>query len=321
MLKHGVLLISLDFELYWGVRDSRNLMDYKKNLEGAHDAVDAMLQIFSDYQVRATWAAVGFLFFSDREGLLANYPINIPQYVDVGLSPYNYITNQAELSNIHHFAPELIGEIAKTSGQEIATHTFSHYYCLEDGQTYDDFVEDITLALSIAKRSGVTIKTIIFPRNQIRLDYLPVLYKLGIICYRGNEHGWLYSSADQKSIGFARRLLRLFDSYINLSGHNLFDLSDSVPNLPINLPSSSFFRPYNQRLKWFERYKINRIKKSMLNAAINKKVFHLWWHPHNFGVSTKENMEQLDEVLQYYTKLHKEYGMVSLNMSDLVNDY
>ena len=57
----------------------------------------------------------------------------------------------------------------------------------------------------------------------------------------------------------------------------------------------------------------------MLAAAIENKVFHLWWHPHNFGSYTAENYAFLKSILQYYSILKKEYGMVSLNMAELAN--
>ena len=320
MSQHGIFTVSLDFELYWGVRDSRALVDYQSNLDGVRGAVYAMLQLFSEYQIRATWAAVGFLYFKNREELVSNIPKKIPHYKDEDLSPYDYIISQVELQNKYHFAPDLINQIENCDGQEIATHTFSHYYCLEDGQTYDSFIEDIKSALNVAECSGAKIKSIVFPRNQVRLDYLPELMRLGIVCYRGNEDGWLYRATGQDSNGYFRRLVRFLDSYFNVSGHNLYDLGCGVDGLPLNIPSSRFLRPYSHHLRWFEGYKIKRIKRSMLEAAVNKKVFHLWWHPHNFGVRTEENIGQLEELLQYYRMLHEKYGMQSLNMADHAGD-
>jgi len=51
-------------------------------------------------------------------------------------------------------------------------------------------------------------------------------------------------------------------------------------------------------------------------AAENKKLFHLWWHPHNFGVNTDENISFLEEILLYFKELQKRYGMLSLNMNE-----
>jgi len=45
-------------------------------------------------------------------------------------------------------------------------------------------------------------------------------------------------------------------------------------------------------------------------------VFHLWWHPHNFGVNLVENIALLREILEHFRKLHSEYGMMSSAMAE-----
>ena len=39
-----------------------------------------------------------------------------------------------------HYAPSLIDDILRRRRQELATHTFSHCYCLEEGQTEEAFL-------------------------------------------------------------------------------------------------------------------------------------------------------------------------------------
>jgi alkyl hydroperoxide reductase subunit AhpC len=48
-----------------------------------------------------------------------------------------------------------------------------------------------------------------------------------------------------------------------------------------------------------------------------KKVYHLWWHPHNFGRNTQENIKMLDAILEHYTYLNKQYGFTSVTMQGL----
>ncbi len=129
-LKHGIFTVSLDFELYWGVRDKRSIDEYKYNLHGVREAVSEMLRIFSDNNIHATWATVGFLFFKDSEDLKKNIPKLLPKYNREELSPYKYIDENSGLDTVYHFAPEIIKLILEHEGQEIGTHTFSHYYCL-----------------------------------------------------------------------------------------------------------------------------------------------------------------------------------------------
>lgn len=55
------LVMSLDFELFWGVSDSRRINDYRQNVEGVWIAIPKMLALFRQYDIHATWAAVGML--------------------------------------------------------------------------------------------------------------------------------------------------------------------------------------------------------------------------------------------------------------------
>ena len=78
-------------------------------------------------------------------------------------------------------------------------------------------------------------------------------------------------------------------------------------------------RAYNHKLYHIESLKIRRIKKAMSKAAKEGKNFHLWWHPHNFGVDQKENLENLEKILSHFKELQKNRGMLSLNMEELAN--
>ena len=63
--------------------------------------------------------------------------------------------------------------------------------------------------------------------------------------------------------------------------------------------------------------KINRIKNEMERAAQHGEVYHLWWHPHNFGHYPKESMEGLKRILDHFAFCREKYGMQSLNMGEV----
>ena len=84
----GTFVVSLDFELHWGVRDHRTIADYRDNLLGVRRVIPALLALFSEFGVRATWATVGFLFFETIDELLAAIPAELPHYADRKLDPY-----------------------------------------------------------------------------------------------------------------------------------------------------------------------------------------------------------------------------------------
>jgi peptidoglycan/xylan/chitin deacetylase (PgdA/CDA1 family) len=316
-LKHGVFTVSLDFELYWGVRDIWSIEQYKYNLQGVRKAVPEMLRMFSDNNIHATWTTVGFLFFKDSDDLNKNIPKLLPKYNREQLSPYKYIKETSNLETVYHFAPELIELILEYDGQEIGTHTFSHYYCLEEGQSLAEFEEDIFSAIEIAKRKGVSIRSLAFPKNQCNSEYLSTLHKLGVQCYRGNESSWMYRVSDDEGQNKLQKAFRLIDAYLNLSGHNTYDLKDCIQEKPFNFPASRFLRPYSDKLAVLDRLRLRRIKNAMVDAAINNRIFHLWWHPHNFGINTSKNIDFLAKIVEHYNILKKNHGMVSLNMGEL----
>ena len=85
----GALVISLDFELHWGVRD-KCAPDgpYRENLLGARKAIPRILDLFEEFDVAATWATVGFLFAESRREREEFSPAVRPQYADQRLDPY-----------------------------------------------------------------------------------------------------------------------------------------------------------------------------------------------------------------------------------------
>ena len=115
------------------------------------------------------------------------------------------------------------------------------------------------------------------------------------------------------------RIFRLLDAYINISGHNTYKpemLLDSENNI-VNIRSSRFLRSYSKKLKFLESLKLNRIKNGMYHAAKYNEIYHLWWHPHNFGTNTEENFIALEEIFKTFDELNRSYDFESITMSDL----
>ena len=309
----GALVISLDFELHWGVRDSRRLAEYKGNLLGVRQAVPAMLDLFARYRIHATWATVGFLFCQTRDELLAAAPPLRPGYEHEALCPYRALDaiGADEEEDPFHYAPSLINRIRQDPCQEIGTHTFSHYYSLERGQTEEAFEADLRAGIAIARRYGVETRSLVFPRNQINPAYLPVCERLGIVAYRGNPPGWLYEAEASGQRSTAKRLLRLADTCLPISGDGCCRPDRATP---CNVPASRFLRPYTRALAPLDRARLHRISSGLAAAADGGRIYHLWWHPHNFGACLPENLRFLESLLQRFGALRDRHGMESLTM-------
>lgn len=318
--KHGTFIISLDFELFWGVHDVYKKEQYEQNVRGAHNVVLSLLEMFNQYRIHATWAVVGMIYCQNPEELTRILPAIKPTYQNEKLSSYNYFDHNpiGEKDQELFFAPYLIKRIATTPEQEIATHTFSHYYCLEDGQTMEQFSADLQLAQQISRQHGRELKSIVFPRNQINENYIRECKRLGLTSYRGNEESWVYRLQSTEKKRYMKRALRMLDRYINIFGHQTFELPQQFSDaLPLNIPSSRYLARCSERLKWLEGLRLKRILSDMTSAAQQGKAYHLWWHPHDFGRNTSKNLAFLEKILEHFLQLQKTYGFRSRNMNEL----
>src|SRR5690606_26867640 len=148
----GIFVISLDFELFWGIRDKFSFEQYGPNVLGVWQVVPKLLALFARYDVHATFATVGAMFAENLEELNNFLPEKKPGYQDQNLSPYNgYIDESSQNKPEYYFGKKLIEMVRSDTRHEIGTHTFSHYYALENGQTKDEFEADLNAAVRIAQ--------------------------------------------------------------------------------------------------------------------------------------------------------------------------
>ncbi len=310
----GIFTISLDFELFWGVRDHRTIESYGENIRNVHKVVPRLLELFTKYNIHCTWATVGFLFCKDKNELINYLPAHKPDYKQKEYDPYQHIEHN-ELESIYHFAPVLIEQIKRTPGQEIGTHTFSHFYTLEKNTTVEQFQSDLKSAKKIANEKGITINSIVFPRNQYSEDHIKACLAEGIKIYRGNEVSGAYKPLSREDENNLRRAVRFGDTYINVTGHHCHP----VPSRGeiVNIPASRFLRPYSPKFKIFDGLKFSRIKSGLKFAAKHGLIYQLWWHPHNFGKYMDENFNFLENVFKVYKQLEDEQKIESLNLLEI----
>ena len=318
-IEQGALVVSLDFELHWGVRDQRPLdAAERKRLLAARAVVPEILRAFREHAVRATWATVGLLFAQSREEAQECRPRTVPNYERLELDPYCESLGRDEGDDPFHFAPSLIRAIAEEAGQEVGSHSFSHYYALEAGQSEVEFRADVESARRIAENSGYRLQSYVFPRNQVRGAYLPVLAEAGFRSYRGTE-----PAASKSPVPFGEqrrpgvRALRLMDAYWNVNGPQTWEWPSGGP--PVAVAASRYLRPFAPALRALEGVRLKRIANAMRQAAIEKRIFHLWWHPEDFADYPERNLEFLHRVLNTFDDCRRECGMLSLSMGDVTS--
>jgi hypothetical protein len=314
----GGFVISLDFELHWGIRDHCTVDQYRENLLGVRQAVPAMLNLFGRYGIHATWATVGFLFFSNIDDLRAAIPHELPRYKQPNLDPYAAFSElgRNEAEDPFHFAPTLIRQILATEDQELATHTLSHFCALAPGPTLESFRADLRGAKSVARQYDITLKSIVFPRNQISRPHILICAEEGLIAYRSTDADPWNNSGK----GVIGRTGRLIDTYFKLSGDGCVIPSHDPETKIVSVSQSRFLRPWCPALKAFEPLRLKRICESMTKAARDNKTFHLWWHPHNFGAHLDENLAVLTSIAEHYQHLNRELGWLSLTMAEVAEN-
>ncbi|HLO96130.1 MAG TPA: polysaccharide deacetylase family protein [Burkholderiaceae bacterium] len=320
-MSNGAFVISLDFELFWGVRDKRSIASYGANLLGVRQAIPGMLKLFSRHRMHATFATVGMLACSGKKELLDHMPDCRPRYQDPSLDPYRHLdeVGDNEQSDPYHFAPSLVEQIRDTEGMDVGSHTFSHYYCLEPGAAPASFRADLEAAQQVFARRGIKPTSLVLPRNQYAAPFLELARASGITEFRGNPDHPFYRTEAQSQESAAKRLGRLLDSVVPVAGP-LGAQPRMAAALPVDVPASFFLRPATSSGAVLDPLRLARIKSAMSSCAREGQVFHLWWHPHNFGTRTEANLQRLNELILHFKVLSDRYGFQSRTMAEVARD-
>jgi len=318
----GYFVISLDFEMIWGMIEKSQNELIKKRVQNVEIVIPKILEVFKTHDIHATWGVVGILMLNDFEELKSLVDKIDFKYEkkELRISKYLSTFSDSEFDSNIHFKYDLIKNIKETPYQEIASHSFSHFYGNELGQTISDFESDILLFNKVAlNKLNLKPVTYIHPRFQNNKDYNRILTANGYKIIRGLREDKLKNSSYKDK---TRIKIKYYDRYLNLLGHRSYSLNDVVSkkqNDLYDIKESYYLRPYNARTRIFEFFKLKRIKNEMTYAAKNNKIFHLWWHPHDFGIDIEKNLTILDKIARHYVKLNKRFNYLSKNMVDLLD--
>jgi len=276
---------SLDFELRWGMHDRLGLDRdrYRQNLEGAREAVPQLLQLFTRRGVRATWATVGALVCRNWDEYYRRAPAP-PRYADIRLA-VNPRYADIDPEGVLHFAPDLVSLVAKTEGQDLGTHTFSHLFLGELGVMLVDAAADHSATLALFReRFGITPTSLVFPRNQVA--FLAFYRAQGIKAWRDNESPWYYQLTRHTNHPLVRSL-RMMDALAPWRARGgTFSAGCS--------PSTLFVRVYLPEAAW--KLHLARIVAESRRIK-GGGVLHFWLHPHNLGADVPRGIWRLEQVL------------------------
>ncbi len=315
----AALVISLDFELLWGMSDTPYADRYRANILGARQAIPLMLEVFREFEVHATWATVGMLMYDTKRELLRSLPTLRPSYRRGQLSAYAYLEDvgTSEKDDPLHFGRSLVDQILLTPGQELASHTFSHYYCLEAGQTVDQFRADLDRSVQRIAELADPPRSLVFPRNQCNPAYLEACRDAGLAVVRGNQARWTHDVDGNQVNRVAQRLVRFGDSFLPLTADRgvIAEQRGGV----WDVPASRFFRAFDPCLPGMESFRMQRLIKAMDDSFAAGRAFHLWWHPHNFGRQIGQNIQALRQLLGHFRRVADGRNIPSCTMAEYVD--
>jgi hypothetical protein len=109
----------------------------------------------------------------------------------------------------------------------------------------------------------------------------------------------------------------LADSYLPIGGPH--DHEPTLVDGMVDIPASRFLRPAGKSAA-LERLRLWRITSAMETAARRRKLFHLWWHPHNFGADLQANLNFLRAILDHFRTLQERYDMRSMTMAAVADE-
>jgi peptidoglycan/xylan/chitin deacetylase (PgdA/CDA1 family) len=301
------VVLSLDFELRWGVHDvcGLDIDAYRGNLEAEREVIPELLQLFAAHGLRATWAAVGAIGCNSWDDYFSRAP-QAPKYAN---SAFAVKPQYADLDpkGLLHFAPDLMRAILDTPGHALGTHTFSHLFLRERGVTRQDAAADLAAAKNLHReRFGSFPLSLVFPRNQPA--FIDVVRASSIKVWRGNAVPWYYDCEDSEHSGPLPRALKLIDAFNPLT-RRAAPLSEDMNRaslfLRLNLPTAVW------------TLHLHRIRKQ-LDSLRAGEVFHIWFHPHNLGMDTRRRLARVEQIASMIAERASAGELRSCSMEDLI---
>src|SRR5262249_50688142 len=105
------------------------------------------------------------------------------------------------------------------------------------------------------------------------------------------------------------------------TNNTITDISsiEARPGFPLCIPASRLLRPYRPQELFLNKLKIRRVASEMHDAARTGKLYHLWWHPHNFGHFPEQSLRGLRRILEAFDLCRSRHKMESLTMGEIAS--
>jgi len=270
---------SLDYELAWGVFDKLGKSYLLSNVARANTAAREILDINNRDNFPTTWAVVGVALdksiTTDKKILLVDSDFT------KDASAFEFLSgiSEVDLESLLNIPDGFIKDLDSSPHQELASHTFSHFYSLD---VDDSLVErDFERMNEVYDFLGVNRPvSLVLPKNLATRKVIDKAVSFGIKVVRKNPNTWLY--APRKHGSFERRIIRVLrylDSFFPVG--EFFSRKESDDAVCVT-EGNFFFRP-SFASAVLDRLHFFRFKLFVYGCMFTGRDVHIWSHPHNFG--------------------------------------
>jgi len=279
-MKQGGLIVSIDFELNWGYRNTSKKLE-EKDIDFA---LNSLKQLFDEYNIKSTWATVGQLFFNKDKN-----NINTPLYDTLQWIEKN---------------------LKNDSKVEIGSHTFEHVFMLESSM--EEKTKDFSNMASI-EELGYKLESIVFPRNQYNDSIIDICKKNGLKVFRSQQKNWLFHTS---KLSNENKLMLLMKRAFELVPFNRSVKVETYRGMT-SISDSRFFRFFPKSFigNIFTKIYRNAIRTELKNTLKKGEYYHIWLHPHNV-MSAPERFNELESFVKYFSELQEKYQAESLTMEE-----
>ena len=309
-LPRGVCVVSIDTEMAWGGAHRRGGPP-DPGLDHEREAIASVLDVLARHGIAATWAVVGHLFLDacERDGGRPHPEVVRPDYpwLDGDWFDVDPCSTRSEAPS--WYGRDVIAAIrACPVPQEIGCHSFAHALAGEPGCSPAAFASDLVACRALAGADGLALRSFVYPRNAV--GHVEALAPAGFACYRGRQRPPFAGRP-----AAVRAALRLAERARPLAGSAA--VPERHPSGVWNVPQTFLFAPAERRSRLPVALWARAPRARLRQAARERSLFHLWFHPSNVTADPDRVVPALDRICADAARLRDRGALDTLTMGAL----
>jgi peptidoglycan/xylan/chitin deacetylase (PgdA/CDA1 family) len=315
-LERGALVVSIDTEMAWGEAHRRDGSAGQHDFSAERDVIGRTLDVFGRHGISATWAIVGHLFLDrcsrDADGRV-HPEVERPAYGWLDGGDWFDVDPCSDVeADPFHYGRDILALIeACPTPQEVGSHSFSHMMMGDEGCGADVFASELAMCRTLASAEGLELSSFVFPRNSV--GHLPTLAEAGFTNYRGARPRKPFAGMPS----WQRQVAALVDRVRPLAGSAVLPARDASGVW--NVPQTYLFAPATARRRLPPALWARRPIGRLAQAARERSLVHLWFHPYNLTAAPDRALATLDIVCRAAARLRDQGRLDILPMGALAD--